>query len=85
MAWRVVRNEDYSSRDTTYRGDCPKFEESVTLSIHLSGKHISHHDVQPTFSPCLQGCSLLQGRNIDDTTCMLCCPLFEDYKKSHDY
>ena len=37
MKWQPVRNENYSSRDIDYRGECLNFNESATLSIHLSG------------------------------------------------
>lgn len=40
MKWKPVRNENYSSRDIDYQGECSNFNESATLSIHLSGKQI---------------------------------------------
>lgn len=85
MKWQPARNENYNSRDTSYRGECPRFNESATLSIHLSGKQISKTDLQPTFSCRLNGCSLLKEKNEKDTTCTLWCPIFEAYKKSHDF
>lgn len=45
MAWKIVRNKDYTSRDTYHRGECPRFRETATLSIHLSGKQVSKHDL----------------------------------------
>ena len=86
MADRIVRNKDYYSRDTSHRGECLRFREIATLSIHLSGKQVSKADLQLSFSPCLRECSLLREKNENDTSCMIWCPCFEDYKKnSHDY
>lgn len=85
MKWQPVRNKDYSSRDTDWRGECPRFIESATLSIHISGKQGSKADLQLTFIPHLKECSLLKEKNDKDTTCMLSCPIFEAYKNSHDY
>lgn len=84
MKRQPVRNENYSSRDTYCRGECPRFTESATLSIHLSGKQGSKYDFQPTFTPHIKECSLLKEKNDKNTACMLSCPVFEAYKKSHD-
>ncbi len=85
MSWQIARNKNYDSHDNYYKSDCPKFKETARLSIHLSGKTVSKHDLQPTFTPRLMECSLLNGKNEKDTTCMLECPCFKDYKNSHDY
>lgn len=85
MIWQPVRNKNYSSRETYHQGKCPRFNESATLSIYLSGKQSEKNDLQPNFSPRLDGCSLLQEKNDKNTACMLWCPLMEDYKNSHDY
>lgn len=85
MAWQIVRNKDYNSRDTYHRGDCPRFRETATLSIHLSGKQICKTDLQPTFSCRLKECSLLKEKNEKDTACMLGCSLLKDYENTHDY
>lgn len=85
MKWRPVRNKDYSSRDTYLRGECPRFIESATLSIHLSGKQGSKSDLQLTFTPRIKECSLLKEKNDKNTACMLLCPIFEAYQSSHDY
>ena len=85
MKWQPIRNKDYSSRDTYCRGDCPRFNENATLSIHLSGKQASKTDLQPTFTPHIKECSLLKEKNDTNTACMLSCPIFEAYKSSHDY
>lgn len=85
MKRQLVRNKDYSSRDTYWRGECPRFIENATLSIHLSGKQGSKYDLQPTFTPHIKECSLLKEKNDKDTTCMLSCPIFKVYKNSHDY
>lgn len=85
MKWQPVRNKNYSSRDTYCYGDCPRFIESATLSIHLSGKQGSKSDLQPTFTPYITECSLLKEKNDKNTACMLSCPIFETYKKSYDY
>lgn len=85
MKWQPVRNKDYSSRDTYCRGDCPRFNENATLSIHLSGKKASKSDLQLTFTPHIKECSLLKKKNDTNTACMLSCPIFEAYKTSHDY
>ena len=85
MKWKPVRNKDYSFRDTYCRGQCPRFAEGATLSIHLSGKQGSKSDLQPTFIPHIKECSLLKEKNDKNTVCMLSCPSFEAYKKSHDY
>ena len=85
MKWQPVRNENYSSRDIDYRGECLNFNESATLSIHLSGKQICKSDLQFTFIPCIKECSLLKEKNEKNTACMLSCSVFEEYKNSHDY
>ncbi len=85
MSWQIVRNKNYDSLDTYYKGHCPRFGETATLSIHLSGKIVSKYDLQPTFTPRFIECSLLNEKNEKDTACMLQCPCFEDYKNSHDY
>ena len=85
MAWQIVRNKNYTSRETYHRGDCKRFNEIATLSIHLSGKQMCKSDLQPTFSCRLDECSLLKEKNERDTTCMMECSLLKDYKKSHDY
>lgn len=85
MKCQPVRNKDYSSRDTYCRGDCPRFNENATLSIHLSGKQASMSDLQLTFTPHIKECSLLKEKNDTNTACMLSCPIFEAYKSSHDY
>ena len=80
MKWQPIRNKDFYSRDTYCQGECPKFMESVTLSIHLSGKQESEHDLQPIFTPHIKECSLLKEKNDKNTMCMLSCPIFEAYK-----
>ena len=85
MKWQPVRNENYSSRDTYCRGECPRFNESATLSIHLSGKQVSKYDLQPTFTPRIKECSLLKEKNDKNTACTLSCPIFEAYKNSRSY
>ena len=85
MAWNVVRNKDYYSQDTTWKGDCPRFAETATLSIHIRRKQYSKHDVELTPSCRLDGCCLLKEKNEKDTTCLLSCPVFEEYKNSHSY
>lgn len=85
MKWKPVRNKDYSSRDTYYRGECPRFIESATLFIHLSGNQACKSDLQPTFTPYIKECSLLKEKNDKNTSCMFSCPVFEAYKNSHEY
>ena len=85
MKWQPVRNENYYSRDTYYPGECPRFGESATLSIHLSGKQMSKSDLQLTFTPRIKECSLLKEKNDKNTACTFSCPIFEAYKNSHDY
>lgn len=85
MKWQPVRNENYYSRDTYYSGECLRFGESATLSIHLSGKQICKSDLQPTFTPHIKECSLLKEKNEKNTVCMFSCSVFEEYKNSHDY
>ena len=85
MKWQPVRNKDYSSRDTCYRGKCTRYMEGATLFIHLSGKQGSAPDLQLTFTPHMKECSLLKEKNDNNTACMLSCPIFEAYKNSHDY
>ncbi len=83
MKWQPVRDKEYNSHDTYWRGECPRFIESATLSIHLSGKQGSKSDLQLTFIPYIK--SLLKEKNDKNTACMLSCPIFEAYKNSHDY
>ena len=85
MAWKIVRNKDYTSRDTYHRGECPRFKENATLSIHLSGKQVSKYDLQPSFFPQLKECSLLNEKHEKDSSCMFGCRCFEEYKNSHSY
>ena len=49
MKWQPVRNKDYNSRDTYCCGECPRFIESATLSIHLSGKQGSKFDLHAIY------------------------------------
>lgn len=85
MAWQPIRNKDYYSRDTYHRGECPRVKETATLSIHLSGKQVSKYDLQPSFSPFIKECSLLNEKHEKDTSCTFGCRCFEEYKQSHDY
>ena len=85
MKWKPIRNENYSSRDTYCRGRCPIFNESATLSIHLSAKQICKSDLQLAFTPRIKECSLLKEKDEKNTICMLSCAIFEEYKNSHDY
>ena len=85
MSNKTVRNKDYNSRDTFYKGECKRFMENATLSIHLSGKQIGKYDLQPSFSQRLKECSLLKEKQEKDTTCMLFCSCFEEFKNSHSY
>lgn len=85
MGWQPVRNKDYSSRDTYCRGECLRFNENATLSIHLSGKSGSKSDLQLTFIPHIKECSLLKEKNDKNTACMLSCSVFKAYKNSCDY
>lgn len=85
MKWQPIRNNDYSFRETSYRGECPRFNESATLSIQLSGKQESKTDLQLLFTPRFKECSLLKEKNDKNTVCMLSCPIYEAYKNSHDY
>lgn len=85
MKWKPVRNKNYSSRDTYCRGECPRFVESATLSIHLGGKQGSKSDLQSDSTPYIKECNLLKEKNDKNTACMLSCPVFEAYKNSHDY
>ena len=70
MAWKIVRNKDYNSRDTYHLGECPRFKETATLSIHLSGKQATKYDLDLSFSPHLKECSLLNEKHEKDTSCM---------------
>ena len=85
MKWQPIRNNDYSSRDTYHRGDCPIFIQTATISIHLSGKQESKSNSNLIFTPYIKECSLLKEKNIKNKSCMLLCPIFEAYKNSHDY
>lgn len=85
MAWKIVRNKNYCSHDTTWSGDCPRFTETATLSIYISKKECSTYDVQPTPSCRLSGCNLLKEKSERDTICMFSCPVFEAFKNSHSY
>ena len=85
MKWQPIRNENYNSLDTYCRGKCPIFNESATLSIHLSGKLICKSDLQPTFTPYFEECSLLKEKNEKDAACVISCPIFEEYKNGHNY
>ena len=85
MKLQIVRNKNYSSHDTSCRGECSRFKEIAILSIHLNGKQESQSDLQPTFTPYIKECNLLKKRNEKDTSCMLSCPVFEEYKKGHNY
>lgn len=85
MKWQPIRNKDYNSRDTYWRGECPRFIENATLSIQLSGKQVNKSDLQLTFNPHIKECSLLKEKNDKNTACMLSCPIFEAYQNSHDY
>lgn len=85
MKWQPIRNKNYSSRDADHHGECPRFMERATLSIHLSGKQVCKSDLQFTFTPYIKECSLLKEKNDKNTICMLSCPIFEAYKNSHDY
>ena len=81
MKWQPERNKDYSSRDIDLKGECPRINESATLS----GRQGSTSDLQLTFTPYIKECSLLSEKNDKNIACMLSCPIFEAYKNSHDY
>lgn len=85
MKWEPVRNNYYNSFDTYHRGECPRFSESATIFIHLSGKQACKSDLQLTFTPYIKNCSLLKEKNDKNTGCMSSCPIFKAYKISHDY
>ena len=85
MKWQPVRNKDYSSRDIDWKGECPRFNESATLFIHLSGRQGSTSDLHLTFILYIKEWSLLSEKNDKNMACMLSCPIFEAYKNSHDY
>lgn len=85
MKSKTVRNINYSSYDTDCPGTCPRFKENTTIIIHLCGKKGSKFDLQPTFTPYFKECSLLKKKNEKDTSCMLSCPVFEEYKDGHNY
>ena len=85
MPWKPVRNKDYYTKGTYNSGECPRFNETATLYIHLSGKQIYKTDLQPTFSCRPAECSLLKEKNEKDTTCMYRCPILKEYKDSYSY
>lgn len=85
MKWQPVRNKFHGSRETCHMGECPRFAETATIFIHLSGKQVCTSDLQPTFNPFIKECSLLKEKNDKNKGCMISCPIFEAYKKSHDY
>lgn len=85
MKYRIVRNKDYDTHDTTWSGNCTRFSKSATLFIRVSRKQMGKSDIQPTPSCRLLACSLINEKNDKDTSCMLECPIFNAYKDSHDY
>lgn len=85
MKWQPIRNKDYSSKDTYCRGKCPRFNESATLFVHHSGTIECRFDLHPIFRSHIKECSLLKEKNDKNTACMLSCPVFVEYKNSHDY
>ena len=84
MKWQPVRNKNYYYSDTYHLDECLRFGESATLSIHFSSKQMSKSDLQPTFTPYIKECSLLKEKNEKNTSCMLSCSVFKEYKNSHD-
>ena len=83
--WKEVRNATYTSREVPFWGDCPRYEKSATLMMHLGGKQIGKTDLQPTFSVVNFNCSLLEGNNQKSASCKLDCPLKQKYLESHDF
>lgn len=79
MKWEIVRNERYTSRDTTHRGICPRYNKEAEIFIHLSGSKEAVNDLQPRFSSHFKGCNLQKVPSCID------CPLMDEYKNSHDY
>ena len=63
MSDKIVRNKDYNSINDFHRGECHRFRETATLSIHLSGKQVSKDDLQPVYSANLKECSLLNEKH----------------------
>ena len=85
MKWQIVRNNNFSSRDIEYPGECSNFNERAILSIQLSGKQMCKSDLKLTFTPCIKECSLLKEKHEKNTACMISCSVLEEYKNSHDY
>ena len=78
------RNKNNSSHDTCWYGECSRFHVNATLTIHLSAKRVSQYDLQPTLTPYIKACNLLKEKGVKDMSCMLSCPIFEEYRNSHD-
>lgn len=85
MSWEPVRNKDYINPVTSYRGNCPQFNKTATLSIHLRGTKMSKHDLDLTYHVAGFECDLLSDTNDRCNTCRLDCPVIKAFKNSHSY
>lgn len=85
MTEKIVRNKDYTNPDTSYRGNCPRFNKTATLSIHLSGVKMAKHDLNLTYHIAGFECDLLNDTNDRCNTCRLDCPVIRAFKNSHSY
>lgn len=85
MPLKPIRNKDYINPDTSYRGNCPRFNKTATLSIHLRGVKMAKHDLDLTYHVAGFECNLLNDTNDRCNTCRLDCPVMKEFNNSHSY
>lgn len=85
MSWQPIRNKNYSNSDTSYRGNCPVFNKTATLSIHLNGVKMAKTDLDLTYRVVSFECDLLDDTNDRCNTCRLDCPIMKEFKNSHSF
>ena len=71
--------------DTYCKGQCELFNTKATLSISFISRKISKHDLQPTLTPYIKTCDLLEVNKDKSNICLVTCPIFNDFKNSHSY
>ena len=71
MTGKSVRNKDYINPDTSQWGNCPRFNKTATLSIHLSGVKTAKYDLGLTYHIAGFECDLLTDTKDRCNTCRL--------------
>ena len=80
MSEPINKKEIYTSSEIEHKGLCLRFNERAKIIIKLSSKYLSNKDLQPTTSCNFCKCNLLESKNEKDTSCIMHCSVYEEYK-----